>query len=99
MITCSIHSTEVASTSTAIEFAYKLLTEDNPKFHAILQNTIFILVPSLNPDGLDIVTRVVSQDPGHPFEGHVRRSCIRSMSAMITIATGTSFRRQRRAWP
>ena len=29
MITCSIHSTEVASTLTAIEFAYRLLTEDS----------------------------------------------------------------------
>src|SRR3954464_12012904 len=26
LVTCSIHSTEVASTSTAVEFAYKLLT-------------------------------------------------------------------------
>jgi hypothetical protein len=33
MITCSIHATEVASTHTAVEFAYRLLTEDaNPKF-------------------------------------------------------------------
>src|SRR5580704_1519389 len=28
MITCSIHATEVASTHTAVEFAYRLLTED-----------------------------------------------------------------------
>src|SRR5579872_2061531 len=27
MITCSVHATEVASTQTAIEFAYRLLTE------------------------------------------------------------------------
>src|SRR5207245_4606439 len=55
MITCSIHSTELASTHTAVEFAYRLLTEDKPRFRAILENTIFILVPSLNPDGVDIV--------------------------------------------
>jgi hypothetical protein len=69
MITCSIHATEVASTSTAIEFAYKLLTDDNPKFQAILQDTILILVPSLNPDGLDIVTRWYRKTVGTPFEG------------------------------
>jgi hypothetical protein len=30
MITCSIHSTEVASTLTAVDFAYRLLAEDKP---------------------------------------------------------------------
>lgn len=69
MITCSIHATEVASTSTAIEFAYRLITEDRPKFRAILQNTIFILVPSLNPDGVDIVTGWYRKTLGTPFEG------------------------------
>src|SRR5687768_11482799 len=69
MITCSIHATEVASTSTAIEFAYKLLTEDNPKYQAILQNTIFILVPSLNPDGVDIVTNWYRKTLDTPYEG------------------------------
>ena len=57
LITCSIHATEIASTHTAVEFAYRLLTEDKPRFRAILRNTIFLLVPSLNPDGVDIVTR------------------------------------------
>jgi hypothetical protein len=69
MITCSIHSTEVASTFSAIEFAYRLLTEDNPKFKAILENTIFILVPSQNPDGVDIVTRWYRKTLGTAFEG------------------------------
>jgi hypothetical protein len=69
MITCSIHSTEVASTMTAIEFVYRLLTEQRPKFHAILENTIFILVPSLNPDGIDIVERWYSRTLGTRWEG------------------------------
>src|SRR5579885_1678576 len=45
MITCSIHATEVASTHTAVEFAYRLLTEQNPKFRAILDNVILLLEP------------------------------------------------------
>ena len=50
MITCSIHATEVASTHTSVEFAYRLLTEDNnPKFKAILDNVIILLEPSQNP--------------------------------------------------
>jgi hypothetical protein len=69
MITCSIHATEVASTQTAVEFAYKLLTEDNAKNRAILDNTILILVPSLNPDGVDIVTNWYRRTLGSQWEG------------------------------
>ncbi len=69
LITCSIHSTEVASTSTAVEFTYRLLTETKPKFQAILNDTIFILVPSLNPDGVDIVTDWYRKTLGTAHEG------------------------------
>lgn len=69
MITCSIHATEVASTHTAVEFAYRLLTEDNPKFRAILDNVILLLEPSQNPDGVDIVTRWYRQTRGTPYDG------------------------------
>ncbi len=55
LITCSIHSTEVASTLTAVRFAYDLLAEETPRRRAILENTIFLLIPSLNPDGVDKV--------------------------------------------
>ncbi len=69
MITCSIHSTELASTHTAVEFAYRMLTAASPKLKAILNETILILVPSLNPDGLDLVTGWYRKTAGTPFEG------------------------------
>jgi hypothetical protein len=69
MITCSIHASELASTHTAVEFAYRLLTEDKPRYRAILRDTILILVPSLNPDGVDIVTRWHRKTLGTAFEG------------------------------
>jgi hypothetical protein len=69
LITCSIHATEVASTQTAVEFAWRLITENNPRFQTILSNTIILLVPSLNPDGVDIVTRWYRSTLGTPFEG------------------------------
>jgi hypothetical protein len=69
LITCSIHSTEVASTHSAIQFVYNLLTQDTAKFRAILDNVIVILVPSQNPDGLDIVTRWYRKTLGTPYEG------------------------------
>ena len=69
MITCSIHSTEVASTLTAVEFAYRILSEDRPRFRAILDNVVFILVPSLNPDGVDIVTQWYRKTLNTKWEG------------------------------
>lgn len=69
LITCSIHATEVASTHTAVEFAYRLITEETTKFQAILRNTIVILVPSLNPDGVDIVTSWYRKTLNTPYEG------------------------------
>lgn len=69
LLTCSIHADEVASTHSAVEFAYRLITENNPHFQAILGNTILLLVPSLNPDGVDIVTRWYRSTLGTRFEG------------------------------
>ncbi len=69
LVTCSIHADEIASTHTAVEYAYRLLTEDTPQHREILKDTIFILVPSLNPDGLDIVTQWYRKTLGTPYEG------------------------------
>lgn len=69
MITCSIHSTEPASTHSAIEFAHRMLSDRGEKTRLILANTILILVPSLNPDGIDIVTRWYRRTLNTPFEG------------------------------
>lgn len=68
-ITCSIHSSEVASTMTAVQFAYDLLTEDTPRHRTILQNTILLLVPSLNPDGVDKVKAWYDRWVGTAHEG------------------------------
>ncbi|HWC96136.1 MAG TPA: M14 metallopeptidase family protein [Candidatus Sulfopaludibacter sp.] len=69
LLTCSIHATEIGSTHTAVEYAYRLLTQDTPHNRAILKNTILLLVPSLNPDGVDIVTRWYRKTLGTPYEG------------------------------
>ena len=69
LITCSIHATEIASTHSAVLYAHRLLTEDSPRNRAILKDVILILVPSLNPDGVDIVTRWYRKTLGTPFEG------------------------------
>ncbi len=69
LITCSIHANEVASTHTAVEFAYRLITGRVAHADAILQNDILLLAPSINPDGVDIVTSWYRKTLGTPFEG------------------------------
>lgn len=69
MITCSIHATEIGGTVAAIEFAHRLATDGGEKTLGILANSILILVPSLNPDGLDMVSAWYRKTLGTEFEG------------------------------
>jgi murein tripeptide amidase MpaA len=69
VITCSIHSTEVGGTFTATELAWKLASLDTPEVRNILDNVVLLLVPSLNPDGTDIVADWYRKTLGTPSEG------------------------------
>jgi hypothetical protein len=69
LITCGIHSTEVGSTLSSMLIAHKLATSNEPEIQKILQNTIVLLVPSLNPDGVDIVKNWYDKTLGTKFEG------------------------------
>jgi Zinc carboxypeptidase len=69
VITCSIHSTEVGGTFTAAELAYRLTSEDTPDVKQILDNVVLLLVPSLNPDGTDIVADWYQKTLGTRAEG------------------------------
>ena len=55
LITSSIHSTEVGGFTTPLVIADRLARGDTPEARSILANTIIMLVPSQNPDGVDIV--------------------------------------------
>ncbi|HWF84757.1 MAG TPA: M14 metallopeptidase family protein [Vicinamibacterales bacterium] len=67
-ITCSIHATEIGATQMAVELVHKLATDDSPQVKKILDNVIFVLVPSLNPDGEIMVTDWFNKNVGTPFE-------------------------------
>jgi len=69
LITCSIHSSETASTYMATELLHDLAARDDPATREVLDNTILLLVPSANPDGIDKVTDWYEQSRGKPWEG------------------------------
>ncbi|HEX8338402.1 MAG TPA: M14 family zinc carboxypeptidase, partial [Pyrinomonadaceae bacterium] len=69
LITCGVHSTEVGSYLSGMLIAHRLASSDEPEVQEILRNTIVLIVPSLNPDGVDIVKRWYDRTLGTPHEG------------------------------
>src|SRR5437773_12448697 len=67
-ITCSVHATEVAAAQMAMELAYNMAAKNTGEVRNILDNVIFLLVPSLNPDGHDIVVNWYRKNLKTPFE-------------------------------
>ena len=82
LVTCSIHATEIGASQMTLELVHRLATDDSPATRKVLDNVIFILVPSLNPDGQIMVTDWFNKNAGtefanspipflyHPYVGH-----------------------------
>ncbi len=63
-----IHSTEKAATQFPPELAYRVATEETAEMQKIRNNVIFMLMPNINPDGLNIVANWYRQQLGTPYE-------------------------------
>ena len=82
LMTCNIHSTEIGSSQMALKVLHRLATENSPWVRNVLDHVLFLLMPSLNPDGQIMVTdwnnRVRGTDHVwsplprlyHPYVGH-----------------------------
>ena len=64
----ALHSTEVAASQAAAEIVWLFATRADPEIHEILDNTISILVPSMNPDGVDLVNEWYDRWVGTEYE-------------------------------
>jgi Zinc carboxypeptidase len=69
LITCGVHSNEVGSYLSSMLIAHKLASASDAETLKILNNTVILLVPSLNPDGVDIIKNWYDKTLGTPFEG------------------------------
>jgi len=68
-ITCAIHGSEIGSTQMALLAVHRLATENSPYIQNILDNVIFLFMPSINPDGQAIVVDWFNQTFGTEYEG------------------------------
>ncbi len=69
LVTSAIHSTESGGFTTPLVFADRLARAADAEAKTILANNIIIVVPSQNPDGVDIVGDYYRSTLGTPMEG------------------------------
>ncbi len=69
LVTCNIHSSEIGSSQMAMEWAHDLATSDDPKVKRWLDDVILLLMPSINPDGCDMIVDYYRKYLGTPWEG------------------------------
>ena len=70
LVTCNIHSNEIASAQMSMEFAYDLVSgKASEKSLKALDDVIFVLMPSINPDGTTMIVNWYNKYLGTEYEG------------------------------
>lgn len=64
-----MHATEVGCAQHTINLGYDLVTREDEEFQRIRERTIVLLVPSINPDGQNLVADWFNKNYGTPQEG------------------------------
>ncbi len=64
LFTCALHSSEIGSSQAAPELAYELVRGKVP-----LDDAVVLLMPSINPDGQEMIVDWYRKHAGTPFEG------------------------------
>ena len=68
-ISCSIHSNEIVASQMSMNLAYELATAEDADMLKILDDTVLILIPSSNPDGVQMVAEWYRKTLGTKSEG------------------------------
>ncbi|RCS54067.1 peptidase M14 [Bremerella cremea] len=67
-VTPSMHSTEVAATEMGMQLAWLLATSEEAPWSTMRDEAVVVLLPSLNPDGVDHMAKWYAQNLGKPYE-------------------------------
>ncbi|MDX1393031.1 MAG: M14 family metallopeptidase [Gemmatimonadota bacterium] len=63
-----LHATEVAHGQVMPEMAHHFVTDESEETRRIRENTVLLLMPNMNPDGLDIVAEWYMSNVGGEYE-------------------------------
>jgi hypothetical protein len=63
-----LHATEVAHAQHTPEFGWWVATSESDEARRMREHAILLLMPVMNPDGLEVVTNWYSRNLGTPFE-------------------------------
>jgi len=69
LATLSMHASEVAPSQSSALVAYEFATTDDEKKLEWLRNVVYMMVPSHNPDGMDLVVDYYNKNVGTQYEG------------------------------
>lgn len=69
LVTCNIHANEIGASQMAMEWAHRLVTANDPETLKRLNDVVLLLVPSLNPDGQQMITEYYRKYVGTKYEG------------------------------
>ena len=95
LITHGIHATEVGGPQMAARLVHRMATSNDPDVRSILDNVIFLDIPSLNPDGLQWIVDWYNQWVGTEFEGSPCPGSIIPTRVTTTTGIGMPSPRQR----
>jgi hypothetical protein len=63
-----LHASEVAHAQHTPELAWRVATEESEEMRRIRRDVVLVLLPVMNPDGLDTVVRWYQRNLGTPYE-------------------------------
>ncbi|MBK7643222.1 MAG: peptidase M14 [Planctomycetes bacterium] len=68
-ISCAMHATECAAPQFGMQLAYTLASSEEEPWKSVREHCVVLLLPSMNPDGLDDVAHWYMKYVGTPYEG------------------------------
>lgn len=69
VVTCNLHSTEIASSQMSMDLGYRLAAGEGDDIQDILDNVILALFPSVNPDGQIMEVEWYDKTKNTEYEG------------------------------
>ena len=69
LMTLSMHSTEVGPSQATPLIIHELITSQDSKIRQILDNTVYMITPSHNPDGMNMIVENYRKYKGTKYEG------------------------------